>query len=209
VDLFRSRPAPVSEQRRERLVDLLDLYGIGFAIANLAAEPQLSTGELVRRLVQASGFPRLRHTVEQSLRWRSDAIKAGWALSRLERLAGHTGDPRDRETLRELTERLLREPAYHRLRLLEVAQRVATGAVALPVEWEQELTRLATSDDARWILRLPDAGPAELHDAAVQAANRWRVYAVAGAGPAQSRVAQVAHRGFHLLSQSLRGQVTG
>ena len=209
VDLFRSRPAPVSPGRRERLITLLDLYGIGFALANLAAEPQLSTGELVRRLVQASGFPRLQRTVEQSLRWRSDAIKAGWALSRLERLAGHTGDARDRETLRELTERLLREPAYHRLRLLEVAQRVATGAVAMPVDWEQELTRLATSDDARWILRLPGASAAELHAAAVQAANRWRVYAVAGAGPAQSRVAQVAQRGFHLLSQQLRGEVTG
>lgn len=207
VDLFRSRPAPVDRERRERLITLLDLYGIGFALAHLAADPELGTGELVRRLIQASGFPRLQHTVEQSLRWRSDAIKAGWALARLERLAGHTADARDRETLRALTEKLLREPAYHRLRLLEAAQRVATGAVTMPADWEQELTRLATSDDARWILRLPAAGPQELHDAAVQAANRWRVYAVAGAGPAQSRVAQVAHRGFHLLSQSLRAEV--
>ncbi|MDT5042028.1 MAG: hypothetical protein QOE51_3013 [Actinoplanes sp.] len=207
ADLFRSRPTPVDAARRERLIALLDLYGIGFAIACLSAQPQLGTGELVGRLAEASGFPRLRHTVEESLRWRSDAIKAGWAMSRLERLAGHTGDPRDRETLRALTERLLREPAYHRLRLLEAAQRVATGAVAMPVDWEQELTRLATSDDPAWILRLPGAGALQLYDAAVQAANRWRVYAVAGAGPAQSRVAQVAHRGFHLLSQQLRAQV--
>jgi hypothetical protein len=204
VDLFRSRPAPVDVERRERLLALLDLYGIGFAIAQLAAEPGLGTGELVRRLVQASGFPRLRHTLEENFRWRSDAIKSGWALSRLERLAGHTGDRHDRETLRDAVEQLLREPAYHRLRLLEVAQRVATGAVPLPAVWEQELTRLATSDDARWILRLPEASPAELAEAALAAANRWRVYAVAGAGPAQSRVAQVAHRGFYLLSQQVR-----
>ena len=69
-----------------------------------------------------------------------------------------------------------------------------------------ELTRLATSGDARWILRLPAAGPAELAAAATAAANRWRVYAVAGAGPAQSRVAQVAHRGFQLLAQQIRDQ---
>jgi hypothetical protein len=92
------------------------------------------------------------------------------------------------------------------LRLLEVAQRVTTGAVALPVAWEQELTRLATSTDARWILRLPDASDPELAAAAVEAAHRWRVYAVAGAAPAQSRVAQVAHRGFHLLAQAVREQ---
>ena len=124
--------------------------------------------------------------------------------ARLERLAGHTTDSHDRESLRELTERLLREPAYHRLRLLDAAQRVATGDVPLPADWEAELTRLATSDDARWILRLPDAGADEVAAAAVTAANRWRVYAVAGAGPAQSRVAQVAHRGFQLLAQQVR-----
>jgi hypothetical protein len=205
VDLFRGGGSTVSAERRARLLSLLDLYGIGFAIAQLAAEPQLSTGELVRRLESASGFPRLRATLDQTFRWRSDAIKAGWALARLERLAGHTRDERSRETLRDTVERLLREPGYHRLRLLEVAQRVATGAVPMPVAWEQELTRLATSSDARWILRLPDAGAAELAEAALQAANRWRVYAVAGAGPAQSRVAQVAHRGFHLLAREVRG----
>jgi hypothetical protein len=204
ADLFRSRDAPVDPGGRERLLTLLDLYGIGFAIAQLAADPRLGTGELVRRLVAASGFPRLRDTLEQTFRWRSDAIKAGWALSRVERLAGHTRDEKDRDKLRDGVERLLRDPAYHRLRLLDAAQRVSTGAVPLPAGWEQELTRLATSDDARWILGLPHAGADEVAAAAVAAAHRWRVYAVAGAGPAQSRVAQVAHRGFYLLAQQVR-----
>jgi hypothetical protein len=204
ADLFLTRPAPVGAAHRERLLGLLDLYGVGFAVAQLAADPRMGTGELVRRLVQASGFPRLQHTLHESFRWRSDAIKAGWALARLERLAGHLAGREDREAVRDAVEQLLREPAYHRLRLLEVAQRVATGAVPMPVAWEQELTRLASSDDPRWILRLPHAGPAELADAALAAANRWRVYAVAGAGPAQARVAQVAHRGFYLLSRQVR-----
>jgi Dynamin family len=204
ADLFRTAPAPVSPRHRERLLGLLDLYGIGYCLAQLAADPGLPTGELVRRIDAASGFPRLRQTLEHTFRWRSDAIKAGWALTRLERLAGHTRDAAARDALRDRVEHLLREPAYHRLRLLDAAQRVATGAVPLPAEWEQELTRLATSDDPRWILRMPGATPAALADAAVQAANRWRVYAVAGAGPAQSRVAQVAHRGFHLLAQQVR-----
>jgi hypothetical protein len=204
VDLFRSRPAPVTAERRERLLTLLDLYGIGFALAQLAADPRLATGELVRRLTDASGFPRLRATLDQAFRWRADAIKAGWALGRLERMAGHTRREGDREILRDAVEGLLRDPAYHRLRLLDAAQRVATGAVPLPAGWEAELTRLATSDDPRWILRLPSAGADELAAAAMAAANRWRVYAVAGAGPAQSRVAQVAHRGFHLLAQRVR-----
>jgi hypothetical protein len=206
VDLFRSRPGPLPGPRRERLLSLLDLYGIGFAVAHLTASPQLGSGELVRLLVAASGFGALSETIDWAFRWRTDAIKAGWALSRLDRLAGHATAAKDRDVLCDAVETVVREPAYHRLRLLDMAQRVSTGTVELPAQWEAELTRLAVSDDARWVLQLPDAAPRELADAALAAANRWRGYANAGASPAQARVAQVAHRGFYLLAQSVRGE---
>jgi hypothetical protein len=202
ADLFRTRPAPVSTDQRERLLTRLDLYGVGFACAQLHAEPRLGTGELVRRLSAASGLARLTATVDQTFRWRSDAIKAGWALTRLERLASL--DQRSRGVVRDAIEQALRDPAYHRLRLLDAAQRAATGTVRLPADWEQELIRLATSDDPRWILRLPEAAPDALASAAVAAAGRWRAYAVDGAGPAQARIAHVAHRGFQLLAQEVR-----
>lgn len=204
VDLFTSRDCAVSTRQRERLLRLLDLYGIGFSIAQFAARPELSSGELVRLLFQASGFARLRHTLDQAFRWRTDALKAGWGLSRLEKAASHAERPADRELLRDAIERLLQQPDYHRLRLLEVAQQVSAGAVELPAPMEQELTRLALSTDPRWILALPGGDRERLSRAALEAATRWRVYAVAGASPAQARVAQVAHRGFYLLSQRVR-----
>jgi hypothetical protein len=203
VDLFRTLSAPVAADRRERLLTRLDLYGIGFACAQLGTEPRLGTGELARRLLAASGFPRLHHTLQKSFGWRADAIKAGWALTRLERLAGHTTDPRLRTHLRDALEHVLRDPAYHRLRLLDAAQRAATGAVRLPADRETELIRLATSDDPRFILGLPGAGDDELRTAAITAAGRWRAYAVDSAGPAQARLAHVAHRGFQLLAQQV------
>jgi hypothetical protein len=208
VDLFTSRECEVPTSARERLLRLLDLYGVGFAIAQLVTAPQLATGELVRLLFAASGFPRLRHTLDQAFRWRSDAIKAGWGLSSLEKIASHAERPFDRELLRDAIERVLQQPEYHRLRLLEVAQLVTTGAVDLPGQMEGELTRLALSNDPRWILNLPQAAPDQLVRAALDAATRWRAYAVAGASPAQSRVALVAHRGFYLLSQRMRGQAS-
>jgi hypothetical protein len=208
VDLFAGRECPVAREARERLLRLLDLYGIGFAIAHLVANPQLATSELIRLLHTVSGFPRLRETLNHAFRWRSDAIKAGWALSSLEKIASHAPRPPDRELLRDAIERVLQQPDYHRLRLLEVAQLVTTGAVDLPDQMETELTRLALSNDPRFILDLPAAAPEQLSRAALEAATRWRAYAVAGASPAQSRVALVAHRGFFLLSQRVRGQAT-
>ncbi len=208
VDLFTSRECGVAREARERLLRLLDLYGIGYAMAQLGANPQLATGELIRMLHTVSGFPRLRYALDNVFRWRSDAIKAGWALSSLEKIASHAPRPQDREVLRDGIERVLQQPDAHRLRLLEVAQLVSTGAVDLPDQMEGELTRLALSNDAKFILNLPTASVDELNKAALEAANRWRAYAVAGASPAQSRVALVAHRGFFLLSQHVRGQAT-
>lgn len=204
VDLFTTRDCAVPPAQRERLLRLLDLYGIGFALAQLDATPELASGELVRVLFRASGLPRLRHTLDQAFRWRTDAIKAGWALSALEKIASHAAAPADRELLRDAIERVLQQPDYHRLRLLEVAQLVGTGAVELPEPMERELNRLALSTDPEWILGRPGAPAPELAKAALEAATRWRVYAVAGSGPAQSRVALVAHRGFYLLSQHIR-----
>jgi hypothetical protein len=204
VDLFTTRECEVSSEQRERLLRLLDLYGIQFAVASLAADPALATGDLLRRLYLASGFPRVRQTLDQSFRWRTDAIKAGWALTTLEQIASRAERPADREVLRDAVERLLQQPAYHQLRLLEVAQQVTTGAVDLPGAMEGELTRLALSDDPAWILNLAGAPAPQLAQAALDAATRWRSFAVAGASPAQARVAHVAHRGFHLLSQRVR-----
>jgi hypothetical protein len=204
VDLFVSRDSPVPREQRERLLRLLDLYGISHAITKLVANPQLPTGDLVRELYSASGFPALRATLDQSFRWRTDAIKAGWGLSSLSKIASHAPRPADRELLRDAIERLLQQPDYHRLRLLEAAQMVTTGAVQLPDTMEQELYRLALATDPGEILGIPAGAPPELAKAALDAATRWRAYAVAGASPAQSRVALVAHRGFYLLSQRMR-----
>lgn len=209
ADLFKGRDCSVSREQRERLLRLLDLYGIGFAVAALSAEPQLATGDLVRKLFLASGFPRLRETLDQAFRWRTDAIKAGWGLSALEKIAGGTQRPADRELLRDAIERVIQQPEYHSLKLIEVAQQVSAGNVELPERMEVELTRLALSQDPAWILDMAGAPGPQLAKAALDAATRWRAFAVAGASPAQARIAHVAHRGFYLLSQRVREHAAG
>jgi hypothetical protein len=200
--LFTSTDGPVDTEQRQRLLERLDLYGIHFAIAHLQANPQLATGELVRLLFAASGFPRLRQTLHQIFGVRADVIKAGWALARLDAAAA-SGPAADRDLLRGAVESIVARPEYHRLPLLEAAAAVTTGQVPLPEDMEAEVARLALTDDAATVLAMPAAGGAELRAAAIAAASRWRAFANGGATPAQARVANVVHRGFHLLAQRL------
>jgi hypothetical protein len=200
--LFLNTEGPVDKHQRQRLLERLDLYGIHFAIAHLGANPHLATGELVRLLFAASGFPRLRTTLHQIFGVRADVIKAGWALSRLDAAAA-SGPAADRDLLRGAVESIVARPEYHRLPLLEAAAQVTTGQVALPEAMEAEVARLALTDDAGVVLGLPDAPRPQLRRAAIEAAARWRAFANGGATPAQARVANVVHRGFHLLAQRL------
>lgn len=204
ASLFATRNCPVPPEQRERLLRLLDLYGINFAVAHLVANPNMATGELVRMLFAASGFPRLRQTLEQAFQFRTDAIKAGWGLTRLESVASTTEHIAERELLRDAVESVVQDPQYHRLRLIEVATQVTTGTVELPADMESEVARLALTSDPAQVLGMPGANPDNMVRAALEANNRWRAFAVGGASPAQARVAHVVARGFHLLAQQLR-----
>lgn len=206
ADLFVRSEAPVSVAARARLLERLDLFGIRRAVDELTAEPSLTTGELRRRLVDASGFPAVRDVVDSTFRRRADGIKAGVALAALEVVAAQA-PPADGARIRDAVEDLMQRPEAHELRLLEAAGAVMAGTVPLPAEWTAEVTRLVGGADAAAQLGLPGA-PADvdaLRAAALEAAGRWRSYATFGSTPAQSRVAHVVHRSYFLLWRSLGG----
>lgn len=200
VDLFVSLPCGVDEGVRRRLVELLGLYGVGVVVRLARERPGVSCGEMVEALRAASGFVGVRDGVERVLRARGDVIKASWVLGRLDRVAAHADQATDREVLRAAVEGVLADPAFHVLRVLDAAQRVGAGVVRLPQRMEVELRRLALSSDPGWVLGMVGAPAPAVRAAAVEAAGRWRAFAVSAATPAQARVAQVGQRGFHLLA---------
>ncbi len=204
ADLFLRPETPVPVAARARLLERLDLFGIRHAVTELAAEPRLATGELRRRLADASGFPAVREVVESTFRRRADAIKAGVALTALDAVAARAG-PMDRSRIRDAVEELMRQPEAHELRLLEAAGAVMAGTVPLPPELAVEVARLVGSDDPAAQLGRPGGSPDELRAAALEAAGRWRSYAAFGSTPAQSRVAHVVHRAYFLLWRGLGG----
>ncbi|MEH1016492.1 dynamin family protein [Micromonospora sp. CPCC 206060] len=214
TDWFTGRDAPVPADVRHRLLRLLDLHGVGLAVTWLAADPDVDSATLIERLAWASGLRQVEHRVDEVVRQRADVIKAGRAVEALQQLAGRATDPTDRAVLTDAVEELLAEPRQHRLRLVQAARQVTTGRVGLPERMRRELTRLATSTDARWILDTGDVDTGDvdtdgLAAAAVAAAGRWRSFAVGAATPAQARVAHLTHRGFHLLAQQVRAGAGG
>lgn len=84
---------------RARLLRLLGQYGVAFAAARLVAVPDLPDDELIGLVFAASGFHRLRQTLDHAFRWRADEIKSTWALAALQNLASRTPRPHERELL--------------------------------------------------------------------------------------------------------------
>jgi hypothetical protein len=208
ADLFLRPESAVPVDARARLLERLDLFGIERAVAALLAEPGLATGELRRRLVDASGFPAVQAVLDSTFRRRADVIKASVALAALAAVAVRA-TPADRARIRDAVEELMQEPAVQELRLLEAAGAVMSGTVPMPAEQIEEVTRLVGGDGPAARLGLagrPEAAdPEALRLAALEAAGRWRSFATFGATPAQSRVAHVVHRSYFLLWRSLGG----
>jgi hypothetical protein len=204
ADLFLRPDSAVPVAARGRLLERLDLFGIRSAVDALVAEPGLSTGELRRRLVDASGFPAVRAVVDSTFRRRADVIKASVALAALDQVAVRA-NAEDRAAIRDAVEDLMGDPAAQELRLLEAAGAVMSGTVPMPPERTEEVARLVGGAEPGARLGRPYAEVEELRAAALDAAGRWRSYAAFGSTPAQSRVAHVVHRSYFLLWRSLGG----
>lgn len=206
-DLFTDLDAPVDRERRVRLLQLLDLYGIGEAVAQLRAEPGLSAGELRRRLLDASGFAELRRRLGEVFRLRADGIKASAALASMASIAA-SSPWAERQRVHDAIELLLQRPEAHQLRLLEALTLLSTGAVPMPDDLVVEVLRLGASLRPEDRLGLPGAGLSVLQAAAVERAGWWRSFASFGATPAQSRVAHVVHRTYFLMWRQLRNDAS-
>lgn len=204
-DLFTDLDVPVDRERRIRLLQLLDLYGISEAVAQLRGEPGLSAGELRRRLLDASGFAELRRRLGEVFRLRADGIKASAALASMAAIAA-SSPWAERQRVHDAIEVLLQRPEAHQLRLLEALTLLSTGAVPMPDDLVVEVLRLGASLRPEDQLGLPGAGLSVLQAAAVERAGWWRSFASFGATPAQSRVAHVVHRTYFLMWRQLRNE---
>ncbi|MGI8868769.1 MAG: dynamin family protein [Mycobacteriales bacterium] len=202
ADFFINADVDVDARVRGRLIERLDLFGIRYAVEQLVAGPDVSAGELRRRLDAMCGFPEVREVVDRAFRRQADGIKANFALATLESICAGA-PPADRACIRDALEKLMQRPEAHQLRMLEAASIVGTGIVALPPEFTEDLAALIGHDTPSEQLGRPGAPMETLRQIALDKAGRWRSFATFGSTPAQSRVAHVVHRGYFLLYQQL------
>jgi hypothetical protein len=204
ADIFTSWECEVPAGTRLRLLEKLDLYGIGRAVTAIRAEPEITAGALRRTLFDASGLAAVRHRLSIVFAARADGIKAAAALASVTALAHASGDPSERQRVHDAIEVLLAKPEAHQLRLLEALTLVASGAVDMPADLAEEVFRVGSNAVIGARLGMPGGSRAELTAFALERAGWWRSFASFGATPAQSRVAHVVHRAYFLIWQQIR-----
>lgn len=203
ADLFTGWDCELPADKRGRLLERLDLYGVRRALESIDADKDITAGGLRRQLGAASGFVQLRDQLDTVFRCRADGIKAAAALASLSGLVRDAGDPAEWRLAHDAIEALLAQPAAHQLHVLEVLTLVASGSVELPADLTAEVLRIGGTGSEAERLGLPDADRRQLIDSALERANWWRAFATFGSSPAQARVAHVVHRAYFLMWRRL------
>ncbi|WP_461153256.1 dynamin family protein [Saccharopolyspora tripterygii] len=204
ADLFTSWECDVPAGTRTHLLERMDLHGVRRALDALDGEPDITAGELRRRVRDASGLASVLDRLDSVFRVRADGIKAAAALASITALAHSSGEREEQRKVHDAIEGLLARPEAHQLRVLEALTLVAAGSVEMPPDLADEVMRVGGSTAPAEQLGSQGLSPAELTDLALERANWWRSFSSFGATPAQSRVAHVVHRAYFLLWQQLR-----
>jgi GTP-binding protein EngB required for normal cell division len=210
VELFRDLASPVPAEDRERLLDLLDLFGIARCL-ELVRAGQNGASALARALRELSGVEALCGLIAETFEARADLLKAHAALSALDRTAWFTADDgQTADALRSLrndVERLRLQPGMHRLRELWAVERAhartrhtATIANGIPDGLKADLVRLTSVGRACRRLGLDEtASDAELAAAALAGTQRWQEFKNGTMTLEDQQIAEVAIRSYTLL----------
>jgi hypothetical protein len=204
TDRFVSTDAPVGEGDRERLLTLLDLYGIERA-ADFLRNGTSGAVPLRRELSILSGISEVKRTLIARFRDRDHVLKVRSILDALKRLsypaAGSTGPSFGK--LRSAVEALQLDAAMHSIAELEVWHDCLTGRIELSAERMEELNRLFAPGGPQTRLGAETDDLGALKEIAANGMRRWRSFMVNEATPAQGRVCRVVLRTYQLLWEAM------
>jgi hypothetical protein len=204
-DFLAFEALDLERAQRQRLLSMLDLYGLKVAVA-AADQGARTASDYLRVFDEASGFAALRAAVLQRFASQSEVFKAHAAMSDLRRASYLRNDPENTRALRALRsplEKIELDPALHSLRLLEVAQAVAAGELTLPEHLLADVVALTEVGDPRSAV---GAVARRGRDAAVEGAMRWSTWENdPRRSPLESRLARVMKEAFEMMWSEFDG----
>ncbi len=190
---FGAGAASLGEGAAARLLERYGIAGLRAAF-ELADAGQLSGVELRRRLREVSGMAQLRRKI-YGFQLRSDAIKAGRALERLEEL-GYRWPELD--GLLDRVQQVELEPDMHLLGLIDAYERCVLGGVEVPKELLDRLEQLIVGrTEAERFGVEEDASSEEIRAAIDDGFRAWKIFEQsAAASPKARRVAAKVSRSY-------------
>lgn len=205
TDRFVSASAPVDPDDRERLLDLLDMFGVKRAVGFIR-DGVIGAIPLRRELSGVSGIAQVKKSLMRFLGPQDHVLKVRSVLDSLERMAyaaNRGGRPEMDAWLGDI-EQLRLDPALHPVYELEVLHRCYVGKVQMSPEQLAEMAQLFAAGSAANRLGLSDVPVPELLTAAQAGMNRWQTFRVTRADPGQAAVARVVIRSYQILWKELQ-----
>ena len=205
TDRFVSADAPVPSETRERLLGMLDLYGVQNAVKFLRAGTH-GAFSLRRELSTLSGISDVKRTLATYFSEQDHVLKVRSALDLLNRITFARVDGADTAGLRRFRdqiEELRLDPLMHPINELEAWHACCTGRAKLPADMLDEVARLFAPGTPGSRLGMDNEDRPALRQACQDAMVRWHTFIVTEAAPNEAKVARTVQRSYQLLWQDL------
>ncbi len=196
--------AEVDPDTRERLLGLLDLYGIRVAV-QAVRQGATSATALRKQLSRTSGISTVKQTFGSYFSDQDHVLKVRSVLDALGRLAfTYQGKaPADAlARLRSEVEQLHDDPVMHPIAELEVLHAANRGRVKLPPDLDAEMRKVFAPASVQTRLGVETDDPEAMREAARSGMARWRTFMLS-AGPSEGHAARVVTRSYQLIWKSI------
>ena len=185
IDSSRATPVPV--EGRQRLLELLDLYGVGCAVEFLRGGGAAGAAAVRRELASISGIAEVKRMLASYFREQDHVLKVRSALELLRRLSYARAAGAEAAALVDLrtkVDALKLDPAMHPIAELELLHDGATGALALPDELMAEMRRVLGRGNVQTRLAIQgEECDDSVRSAAQEGMIRWRRFMNTEASP--------------------------
>ncbi len=206
ADRFVTAEAPVPAEDRERLMVMLDLYGVQRAVTSLR-DGATGAVALRRELSAVSGIAEVKRTLATYFHEQDHILKVRSAFDLLERLTYSTVSDSEAASLRQFRgkiEKLRLDPAMHQVNELQAWHDCCTGRVTVGPDQLVEVERLFAPGTIARKLGVASSDADDLVAVAKNSMVRWRAFMVTNADPGQARLARVVLRSYQQLWSQLQ-----